>query len=49
MDKKEILTGSIDSMSRDDVEAKLQELKEQYSIDADFEVLKEMKKVEKKG
>ena len=49
MDKKEILTGTIDSMSRDDVEAKLQELKEQYSIDADFEVLKEMKKLEKKA
>jgi phage terminase small subunit len=49
VDKKEILTGTIDSMSRDDVEAKLQELKEQYSIDADFEVLKEMKKVEKKA
>ena len=49
VDKKEILTGTIDSMSRDDVEAKLQELKEQYSISADFEVLKEMKKVEKKS
>ena len=49
VDKKEILTGTIDSMSRDDVEAKLQELKEQYSISADFEVLKEMKKVEKKA
>ena len=33
VDKKEILTGTIDSMSRDEVEKKLQELKEQYSIE----------------
>ena len=42
VDKKEILTGTIDSMSRDEVEKKLQELKEQYSIDTSFEEIKEL-------
>jgi|TARA_R110000796_G_C14370928_1_gene414006 phage terminase small subunit len=49
IDKKEILTGSIDSMSRDDVEAKLLELKKQYSITASFEEIKDMKKIENKS
>ena len=42
VDKKEILTGTIDSMSRDEVEKKLQELKEQYSIETTFEEVKEL-------
>jgi len=42
VDKKEILTGTIDSMSRDEVEKKLQELKEQYSIESTFEEIKEL-------
>ena len=42
VDKKEILTGTIDSMSRDEVEKKLQELKEQYSIETSFEEIKEL-------
>ena len=42
VDKKEILTGTIDSMSRDEVEKKLQELKEQYSITSTFEEIKEL-------
>ena len=46
VDKKEILTGTIDSMSRDEVEKKLQDLKEQYSIESTFE---EIKEVENKG
>ena len=42
VDKKEILTGTIDSMSRDEVEKKLQDLKEQYSIETTFEEVKEL-------
>ena len=42
VDKKEILTGTIDSMSREEVEKKLQELKEQYSIETTFEEVKEL-------
>ena len=42
VDKKEILTGTIDSMSRDEVEKKLQDLKEQYSIETSFEEIKEL-------
>ena len=42
VDKKEILTGTIDSMSRDEVEKKLQDLKEQYSIESTFEEIKEL-------
>ena len=42
VDKKEILTGSIDSMSREEVEKKLQDLKEQYSIETTFEEVKEI-------
>ena len=42
VDKREILTGTIDSMSRDEVEKKLQELKEQYSITSTFEEIKEL-------
>jgi hypothetical protein len=49
VDKKEILTGTIDSMNRNEVEEKLLELKKQFSIDADFDVLKDMKKVEQKA
>ena len=49
VDKKEILTGTIDSMNRGEVEDKLRELKKQFSIDADFDVLKDMKKVEQKA
>jgi phage terminase small subunit len=49
IDKKEILTGTIDSMSREDVEAKLLELKKQYSIETDFEELKDMKQIDNKG
>jgi phage terminase small subunit len=49
VDKKEILTGTIDSMNREEVEKKLQDLKEQYSITADFEELKEMKQIENKA
>jgi hypothetical protein len=49
VDKKEILTGTIDSMNRGEVEEKLLELKKQFSIDADFDVLKDMKKVEQKA
>ena len=42
VDKKEILTGTIDSMSKEDVEKRLQELKEQYSIETTFEEIKEL-------
>ena len=49
IDKKEILTGTIDSMSRDDVEAKLLELKKQYSIETTFEEVKDMKKIDNKS
>ena len=42
VDKKEILTGRIDSMSREEVEKKLQDLKEQYSIETTFEEVKEL-------
>ena len=42
VDKKEILTGTIDSMSREEVEKKLQDLKEQYSIETTFEEVKEI-------
>ena len=42
VDKKEILTGTIDSMNREEVEKKLQELKEQYSITSTFEEIKEL-------
>ena len=42
VDKKEILTGTIDSMSREEVEKKLQDLKEQYSIETTFEEVKEL-------
>ena len=42
VDKKEILTGTIDSMSREEVEKKLQDLKEQYSIETSFEEIKEL-------
>ena len=42
VDKKEILTGTIDSMSRDEVELKIQELKKQYSIETTFEEIKEL-------
>ena len=42
IDKKEILTGTIDSMSREEVEKKLQDLKEQYSIETTFEEVKEL-------
>ena len=42
VDKKEILTGTIDSMNREEVEKKLQELKEQYSITSSFEEIKEL-------
>ena len=49
VDKKEILTGTIDSMNREEVEKKLQDLKEQYSITADFEELKDMKQIDNKG
>jgi NAD-dependent DNA ligase len=42
VDKKEILTGTIDSMSRDEVEQKIQDLKKQYSIETTFEELKEI-------
>ena len=49
VDKKEILTGTIDSMSRDEVEKKLQELKEQYSITTSFEEIKESKQIENKS
>ena len=42
VDKKEILTGTIDSMSKEDVEKRLQELKEQYSIETSFEEIKEL-------
>jgi len=42
VDKKEILTGTIDSMNREEVEKKLQELKEQYSITTSFEEIKEL-------
>ena len=49
VDKKEILTGTIDSMNREEVEKKLQDLKEQYSITADFEELKDMKQIDNKS
>ena len=42
VDKKEILTGTIDSMSREEVEKNLQDLKEQYSIETTFEEVKEL-------
>ena len=42
VDKKEILTGTIDSMSRDEVEQKIQDLKKQYSIETTFEEIKEL-------
>ena len=42
VDKKEILTGTIDSMSRDEVEQKILDLKKQYSIETTFEELKEI-------
>ena len=48
VDKKEILTGTIDSMNREDVEAKILELKKQYSIETTFEELKDVKQIEKK-
>ena len=49
VDKKEILTGSIDSMNREDVEAKIDQLKKQYSIETTFEELKEVKQIENKS
>ena len=49
VDKKEILTGTIDSMNREDVEAKILELKKQYSIETSYEELKEVKKIEIKS
>ena len=45
IDKKEILTGTIDSMSRVDVEAKLLELKKQFSIETTYEEVKAIKKI----
>ncbi len=47
VDKKEILTGTIDSMDREEVKAKLQQLKEQYSIEVDYEEIKELKQIKK--
>ena len=49
VDKKEILTGTIDSMNREDVEAKILELKKQFSIETTYEKLKEVKKIENKS
>ena len=36
IDRKEILTGSIDQMSKDEVESKLKEIEKQFSINTDF-------------
>ena len=49
VDKKEILTGTIDGMSREEVEKKLQDLKEQYSIETTFDEVKDMKQIENKS
>ena len=42
IDKKEIKTGSIDQMSREETEAKLKEIMQQFSIDGDYEELLEI-------
>ena len=42
IDKKEIKTGSIDQMSREETEAKLKEIMQQFSIDGDYEDLLEI-------
>ena len=42
IDKKEIKTGSIDQMSREETEAKLKEIMQQFSIEGDFEELLEI-------
>ncbi len=49
VDKKEILTGTIDGMSREEVEKKLQDLKEQYSIETTFEEVKELEHKTSRG
>jgi hypothetical protein len=43
------MTGTIDSMSREEVEKKLQDLKEQYSIETTFDEVKDMKQIENKS
>ena len=42
IDKKEIKTGSIDQMSREETEAKLKEIMQQFSIEGDYEELLEI-------
>ena len=41
IDRKEILTGSIDQMSKAEVESKLKEIEKQFSINTDFIEVKE--------
>jgi hypothetical protein len=41
IDRKEILTGSIDQMSKDEVESKLKEIEKQFSINTDVIEVKE--------
>jgi len=41
IDRKEILTGSIDQMSKEEVESKLKEIEKQFSINTDIIEVKE--------
>ena len=42
VDRKEIRTGTIDSMEREEVEKAIQKLKEDHSIETSFEEIKEL-------
>ena len=48
IDRKEILTGSIDQMTKEEVESKLREIEKQFSINTDFIEIKDDNKIDSK-